>query len=85
MAVACASLTLGGGGEHVGRHPGRQPGGYSGPGVGLVDDDRQAVSAGGEVRGSGDVAAEADHDLGAHAAEHRGGGPYRVAQHGGCL
>jgi hypothetical protein len=45
-----------------------------------VDDDRQAAAAGGEVRGSGDVAPEADHDLGPHAVEHLAGCPYRIAQ-----
>ena len=64
--------------ERVRRHPGRQPVGHAGPGVRLVDDDRQALPAGGEVGRHGHVAADAHDDLGrarrfgpAHPYRHR--------------
>lgn len=68
------------GGEHVGRHPGRQSVGQSGPGVRLVDDDRQATSSGGEVRGHRYVAAEAHHDLGPYLVEYCTGSLDRVVE-----
>ena len=66
----------------VRRHPGADPVGQPGPGVGLVDDDRDAP-AGGEVGGQRDVAAEADDDVGAGLVEHTASGPGRAGQPGG--
>ena len=59
----------------VAGEPRADPVGQPGLGVGLVHHDRDAAPARGEVGRQGDVAAEADHDLGVDAVQHGSGGP----------
>jgi len=80
MTVVCASRTPGAAVNTRVVILAARPVGHSRPGVRLVYDDRQAPLAGGEIGRPGHVAAEAHHDLGPHAVEHRPGRPDRVAQ-----
>ncbi len=65
------------GGEHVPGHPGGEPVADTRAGVGLVDDQRDPPPARRQVGGDGDVAAEADDDVGADPLEHRLRGAHR--------
>ena len=75
-------VRVGEAGRHVVGHPGTEPVGDAGHRVALVDHDRHAALAGGEVGRHRHVAAEADDDVGADAVDHLEGGGPRGAQPG---
>ena len=82
LGTSLGGLETGGGKGQCDRvSPGRpQPVGQTRAGVLLVDDDWHACLSGGEVGGGGDVAAEADDDVGLDRLDGLGGCADRLAQ-----